>query len=281
MVDTDTKPMSLAENRETDRNVRKRVIQLAHCLNGHVHGDYASLGCIHGEAVYRLIVTLPYGVTRYFASLVKLDYKNSDTLATSGGDCYDIIVRDNSLVVCVSPHRTTPLLRVMGTLTYKFDYQMLSTSSTRLYINPNVCDGDSASFEDVLHRVINKRFSVLSMCPSVSSPMGVSYHMNAMFTAYERVSKHGWKMDDHVHPSKSWVVNTWSDVGNKKYHHCPLCYDAFKNGDVVIGLPCEHLFHLFCDGNDSASTGNGGLMAWLRQGNGSCPCCRKDMYISN
>lgn len=47
---------------------------------------------------------------------------------------------------------------------------------------------------------------------------------------------------------------------------CPICLDMFNNGDVLCGLPCDHVYHQKC------------ILSWLLRDQPSCPCCRWPAY---
>uniref|UniRef100_A0A0X3P4M6 RING-type E3 ubiquitin transferase n=2 Tax=Schistocephalus solidus TaxID=70667 RepID=A0A0X3P4M6_SCHSO len=49
-----------------------------------------------------------------------------------------------------------------------------------------------------------------------------------------------------------------------KSESCPICFDDYAAGEVVITLPCEHFFHENC------------ITRWLKE-HGTCPICRKNL----
>ncbi|BHF59964.1 hypothetical protein SprV_0100292500 [Sparganum proliferum] len=49
-----------------------------------------------------------------------------------------------------------------------------------------------------------------------------------------------------------------------KSESCPICFDDYAAGNVVITLPCEHFFHDSC------------ITRWLKE-HGTCPICRKNL----
>ncbi len=46
---------------------------------------------------------------------------------------------------------------------------------------------------------------------------------------------------------------------------CTICTDSFKDNDLVVKTPCEHIFHLDC------------IKPWLCNESNKCPVCRKDV----
>jgi len=62
---------------------------------------------------------------------------------------------------------------------------------------------------------------------------------------------------------KSHVIQNYNELSDSK-KDCVICLEEFKNGDVVITLPCFHLFHKQC------------ITDWLKREN-SCPICKHVM----
>lgn len=273
----------MADERQKQSAVPARLIGLLQCFQGSLHGDYAALCAIHSEHVDRIHVTMPISATRFLLPVLKLDFPDITVIPTTMPHTYDIMFPltpseeggvSKTLVVSVAGWTHGSVQRIVNTLSYKFDYQMLSMSSDRLFLNAHLPHPrKGVLFLDLLTRVIHKRFSLLSTCPVVTGPLGVTFHTHAIYAAKERV-RHGWVMDDFMHSKRSWIVNKWTDLSDRKYQHCPLCYDAFNHDDIVIHLPCQHNYHVACEVQNQA----GGLLAWLRQGNGTCPCCRELIF---
>ncbi len=49
---------------------------------------------------------------------------------------------------------------------------------------------------------------------------------------------------------------------------CPICLSEFTNGDVLIRIPCSHVYHGDC------------ILTWLKT-NATCPVCRKELKSSS
>ncbi|XP_078079457.1 E3 ubiquitin-protein ligase RNF103 isoform X1 [Mustelus asterias] len=60
----------------------------------------------------------------------------------------------------------------------------------------------------------------------------------------------------------------WSTWPNNMLHcsECVVCLENFKNGCLIMGLPCGHVFHQQC------------IVVWLAGGRHCCPVCRWVSY---
>ncbi|CAD7950618.1 unnamed protein product [Amoebophrya sp. A120] len=64
------------------------------------------------------------------------------------------------------------------------------------------------------------------------------------------------------------VVDLWTprtQVAELEGKPCAVCCDEFTGTDVVINLPCQHVFHQEC------------VLEWFTRGNRECPLCRRDV----
>lgn len=60
--------------------------------------------------------------------------------------------------------------------------------------------------------------------------------------------------------------NQIAEDARQRIPECPICTDAFTEGETIARLPCEHIFHEGC------------LATWLRQVP-SCPFCRQHVHV--
>lgn len=56
-------------------------------------------------------------------------------------------------------------------------------------------------------------------------------------------------------------------VSNENERECNICIDSYKEGDDIVYLPCEHVFHKEC------------IYNWLVKEKVNCPICRCDVRV--
>jgi hypothetical protein len=215
-----------------------------------------------------------------------------------------------------------------------FDWQLLAATRTQLYVTPVVpglghasaSAADGISFDigslstlyPLIERARNRTFCL------VEQREGTTTHATAFMMLHaSRMVGRGWSMDDDVCARRAWTVNLWNTMlrtpssvrsdalarSLTKHPVCPICHEAFRPGDVVVNLPCNHNYHVTCPrptaacthghghgqeqdpeheqnpeqdaeqsstGNDDSSRGISlsGITAWLVVGHDTCPLCR-------
>jgi Ring finger domain len=62
------------------------------------------------------------------------------------------------------------------------------------------------------------------------------------------------------------------EIASEEKSPCCICQEAIENGQVLIRLPCSHVFHSELDSECS------GIEPWLQKSD-SCPLCKKSVLI--
>ncbi|CAN6624134.1 hypothetical protein TRVA0_009S02872 [Trichomonascus vanleenenianus] len=57
-------------------------------------------------------------------------------------------------------------------------------------------------------------------------------------------------------------------IASREEPDCPICFEGFKDGDILRVLPCKHKFHAEC------------VDPWLLNSSSLCPLCRVDLSLS-
>jgi hypothetical protein len=70
----------------------------------------------------------------------------------------------------------------------------------------------------------------------------------------------GWVMD-------SKIIDSWSMEVSKVHGDCCICQDVIAKGQVVLKLPCGHMFHGCCKSSKCT------IASWFNKSN-TCPICR-------
>lgn len=175
-----------------------------------------------------------------------------------------------------------------------FDVNCLVADEVGTFVRPiPVMHYVSDKVSYVMRRIREKRFCLVRI-PFL--PFDIRNTMIAATTLVHR----GWRMDDRLFGSVSWVVFAWNTHGedggenrirveNHNIHAhdvCAICQEKFKPSDAVVNLSCNHNFHVFCNcGSGSSdvacldlfseeSSRRPGLAAWLATNNATCPYCR-------
>lgn len=96
---------------------------------------------------------------------------------------------------------------------------------------------------------------------------------------YEEMASESWqplaRNHHHHHPGlhqdalNCLKLEVFGDdgKGNETSRECTICLESFENGDEVIRLHCNHVFHSGC------------LIPWIRLC-GACPNCRKGITVN-
>ena len=59
-------------------------------------------------------------------------------------------------------------------------------------------------------------------------------------------------------------INADEIIKNKEQNNCSVCKDDFELDNIVIRIPCSHVYHEDC------------ILPWLKERN-SCPTCRFEL----
>ena len=246
----------------------KRIVGVIKALRGE----------IYGKSVRDMIsVDLPYSnKNQYVMDSIKCrfaDMKSVYTLISILRVDYTVLddSDDGIFIVQLKPNssirlETTTILRNMWRLDRpSFDVDGLASNNTSMFVYTLPTPFDPAdNMTVILSRILNQKFS-LAVIDATNKRTAVTV-VEAI-----RMVQSGWTMDNKMLGPRSWIASTWKNLVEMKSDECSICQERFGPADIVIALPCSHVFHGFCD-----KTQKGGICRWL-QDNSSCPCCRRNV----
>ena len=274
-----------------------KIAAVVHASNGHITGDYVVFALTGDEEFARSITcTVPRKLLTCLPHVLRIDHKVGVV-----ADEEDVIVYAvaSSIELRIAPFPpNSAAVPAVG-----FDLDRLHMSRTKLY---TTCA--TRTLAQGIARVHKKRF-----CLDSDAAADAVLHATAMARA-KTLCARGWRMDDLVMGRRAWVVATWQHMSVTPFNvrlivdgkldaaspatfpQCPICFESFSPGDVVVNLPCNHNFHVCMGGGgvdgeegkerEKKQGGGGGgggggvcggVHSWLSRGNVGCPCCRKHL----
>ena len=164
---------------------------------------------------------------------------------------------------CIRVHVTTMVKHMWMIDRPIFDVDALASTTTSIFVytlpTPNDC------VTTIMSRVMKKRFALFQGDSTKRRTV------LAVDAALDLVSR-GWVMDYKILGPRSWLASTWKDLFNTRLissDRCTICQERFKDADLVVSLPCTHVFHGRCSRED-----DNGICKWLVDKD-SCPNCRR------
>ncbi|ANB14673.1 hypothetical protein AWJ20_2278 [Sugiyamaella lignohabitans] len=83
----------------------------------------------------------------------------------------------------------------------------------------------------------------------------------------QSVSEVGTETPAASHVNGTQPMETLVGGLNSDEPDCPICFESFKDGDILRILPCKHRFHALC------------VDPWLLNSSALCPLCRVDLSL--
>lgn len=186
-----------------------------------------------------------------------------------------------------------------------FDVNTLAEDAKSMFVR-NPIQGVVDMITHVKERICEQRFCTVAR--PLYNMKRFEIHQSVKVDRAIQLLQRGWRMDDNIFGSETWVVFDWKDIDKhiaairtdfvKEQREqllsrciCAICHEEFKDGDIVINTKCNHNFHWQCPKSQDASGSSSdsdeedtnkhghGLKHWvLKNEKHSCPTCREKMF---
>jgi hypothetical protein len=126
-------------------------------------------------------------------------------------------------------------------------------------------------FNNNIHSVQNYNYNNYINYNYHNLPLLLSNNSNE--TTFSNIYDYDYSNIEEMNDVKN-IVNTdiFEKITSSKYNEnnnennndkCVICYEEFQNNDIVLNIPCKHLFHKAC------------IKIWVTENSYKCPICKE------